>query len=548
MKKIFIFMTGILAFLFNNTKVVATECTPDTVHQLAKVVFAETGDGSAFAKEDEFFIDIVTAGIVLNNSARFNGDSWSEKIYNLPNGVYYAHDTYRDTPFATFSRYYTSNRRGQVLYASALVLSGKFVLPKYLTGQSSCSCLLGTVPCRDIDGDKNAGANCTTEYVSGNKEWTHFESVSQNSYDMYFGYNENIGLGNTDTFGGRLTSTTPDYYRRLADSFELSDYSKYDTDDVCSLVLGETSSTGNNSTGSSTSSTIIDACTNPDILRVIYFAMLILDIVKIVVPIGLIIMGIIDFSKSVITSDEGAQKKNVSLFVKRIIYAVLVFTVPWIVKVLMINLGNLTEEVNFTDCLENANEDKIKELEEKIESSSNNNNTVTTPKKDTIIYVGDSRTEGMCNSVKMDASEICIYKGGMGYTWLVGDALTDLKSTLSKHPNSYVVINMGTNDLYNTSGKYPDFYNNLADDYPNAQIVVMSVTQIDDELAYRYGYSVRNDDVYKFNNALKDNLSSKIIYCDVYSKIIGNFQTFDGIHYTVETYNLIHSKIKECLN
>ena len=98
----------------------------------------------------------------------------------------------------------------------------------------------------------------------------------------------------------------------------------------------------------------MDACTNPDILKVIYFFQLILDIIKIIIPIGLIVMGMIDFSKSVITSDENAQKKNTSLFVKRLIYGVLVFIVPWIVETLMIWLGNITEEVNFTDCLENT--------------------------------------------------------------------------------------------------------------------------------------------------------------------------------------------------
>ena len=54
-----------------------------------------------------------------------------------------------------------------------------------------------------------------------------------------------------------------------------------------------------------------------------------------------------------------------NLFIKRVIFAVLVFAVPWIVNVLMITLGDLLgdEEVNFTDCLENANSECINELE-----------------------------------------------------------------------------------------------------------------------------------------------------------------------------------------
>lgn len=110
----------------------------------------------------------------------------------------------------------------------------------------------------------------------------------------------------------------------------------------------------------------MDACTNPDILRVIYFFLLIIDIVKIIIPIALIILGLVDFSKAVIMSDEKVQKKSISLFMKRLLYAVLVFAVPWIVKVLMITLGNtLGEEgtTNFTDCLENANSQCIEALD-----------------------------------------------------------------------------------------------------------------------------------------------------------------------------------------
>ena len=118
----------------------------------------------------------------------------------------------------------------------------------------------------------------------------------------------------------------------------------------------------------------MDACTNPDILRVIWFFMIILDIVKIIIPIALIVLGIVDFSKAVITSDEKAQQKSVKLFGKRILYAILVFIIPWLVEVFMITLGNLIGEegkVNFTDCIENATGEKIKQLEQTKENEKN---------------------------------------------------------------------------------------------------------------------------------------------------------------------------------
>ena len=77
-------------------------------------------------------------------------------------------------------------------------------------------------------------------------------------------------------------------------------------------------------------------------------------------------MGLVDFSKAVIISDDKVQGKSVNLFLKRILYAVLIFAVPWIVKVVMISLGNLTEGVNFTDCIENANGETIKKFENGI--------------------------------------------------------------------------------------------------------------------------------------------------------------------------------------
>lgn len=93
----------------------------------------------------------------------------------------------------------------------------------------------------------------------------------------------------------------------------------------------------------------MDACTNVGILKVIYFIKLLLNIAFIAVPIGLIVFGLIDFSKSVASGDEKDGKKNLNLFIKRLIYGALVFCVPWIVNVVMHLLGDLTKDVNWTD-------------------------------------------------------------------------------------------------------------------------------------------------------------------------------------------------------
>ena len=144
----------------------------------------------------------------------------------------------------------------------------------------------------------------------------------------------------------------------------------------------------------------MNVCENPDILRVIWFAREIVNIVKIIIPIALIVLGIVDFSKAVITSDENVQKKTGKLFMKRIIYAILVFTVPWIIEVLIITLGNLavldSDEVNYTDCLENANGDKIAELDKEIENEGNDLFCWRCP-SDNSLYVWGTRARGECN-------------------------------------------------------------------------------------------------------------------------------------------------------
>ena len=106
----------------------------------------------------------------------------------------------------------------------------------------------------------------------------------------------------------------------------------------------------------------MEICVEPDFLRIIYFIKIIINVIFIIVPIGVIVMGLIDLSKSTISSNEEEQKKKSKLFLKRIISAVLVFAVPWIVNVIMGLLGELTSNVNLADCWNNANSEKINDL------------------------------------------------------------------------------------------------------------------------------------------------------------------------------------------
>ncbi len=56
-----------------------------------------------------------------------------------------------------------------------------------------------------------------------------------------------------------------------------------------------------------------------------------LTIFKIIIPILLIIFGMIDLGKAVIATDDKQIKESVNRFVKRAVYAVVIFFVPTIV-------------------------------------------------------------------------------------------------------------------------------------------------------------------------------------------------------------------------
>lgn len=114
---------------------------------------------------------------------------------------------------------------------------------------------------------------------------------------------------------------------------------------------------------------LLDACQHPGILRVLYFGKLLIDIVFTLVPIGLIVMILIDFSKVVISGDE-KEVKNSKIVVQRIINAMIVFCIPWIVNVFMNLLSEAGIGVAYKECIKNIQSgdfsyyDKLLEKEE----------------------------------------------------------------------------------------------------------------------------------------------------------------------------------------
>ena len=96
-----------------------------------------------------------------------------------------------------------------------------------------------------------------------------------------------------------------------------------------------------------------DAGTTNTVLDILYYVKLIIKILQIAVPIGLILMGTIDMGKAVIAGDEKKMKEAQKPFIKRIISAVIVFCIPFLVNV-AVNL--VTSNTDYKDCWNQATE------------------------------------------------------------------------------------------------------------------------------------------------------------------------------------------------
>ncbi len=77
-------------------------------------------------------------------------------------------------------------------------------------------------------------------------------------------------------------------------------------------------------------------------------------ILKIAIPLILIVMGMVDLGKAVVSSDEKAINKSVSSLIKRFIAAVVVFFIPTIVSAIFNILGlvNTSAGSDYNVCVQ----------------------------------------------------------------------------------------------------------------------------------------------------------------------------------------------------
>ena len=93
-------------------------------------------------------------------------------------------------------------------------------------------------------------------------------------------------------------------------------------------------------------------CGGADVLKIIKFVSILLDIVLFIIPMALIVMVSVDFAKNVIAGKDDEMKKNVNLAIKRIMFCAALFLVNPIVSFVITFIGENSE--NYLKCIEIA--------------------------------------------------------------------------------------------------------------------------------------------------------------------------------------------------
>lgn len=101
----------------------------------------------------------------------------------------------------------------------------------------------------------------------------------------------------------------------------------------------------------------MEICEQPDFLSTILFIKKIIELIQMIIPIILIIMSAIDLGKMVINPDDKSALPNV---IKRMMAAVTIFFVPYIVNIVLLAAGQ--NKFSETECWANANKETISTL------------------------------------------------------------------------------------------------------------------------------------------------------------------------------------------
>ena len=181
--------------------------------------------------------------------------------------------------------------------------------------------------------------------------------------------------------------------------------------------------------------------------------------------------------------------------------------------------------------------------------------------------VGDSRSVDtkLALGTSVPSNVTFIAKGSQGLSWFKSTAYRQLLRAVASRPKTEkkaVVINLGVNDLQNSSA-YVTYMKKVAANLKkyNCKMYYMSVNPVNSAMLKRHGGRNRTEQqVAYFNKVIYQKLCSGRGKCFTYINTCTNLQmkgwisnrhnvgTYDGLHYSNETYLRIFDYTMRYLN
>ena len=177
------------------------------------------------------------------------------------------------------------------------------------------------------------------------------------------------------------------------------------------------------------------------------------------------------------------------------------------------------------------------------------------------VFIGDSRVEGLrlysglkTNFLSYTGQSISHVQGGGVYTTTT-QGKTSVYTALEKTAYGKIYISLGVNDFSKSASSFGASYRAVVDRIkqirPNAAIYLMTLAPVNEEMAAKRGYSVKNSTINAFNAEIKAIAAEKQVFCvDVHSQFVnaqGSLnadECWDGIHLDITANKKVAAFLK----
>ncbi|MBR2997937.1 MAG: hypothetical protein IKF37_02535 [Bacilli bacterium] len=91
-----------------------------------------------------------------------------------------------------------------------------------------------------------------------------------------------------------------------------------------------------------------------DLLPIFAAAKFVIRVIQIAVPFALVIWGSLDFFKALIAGDEKEMKMKRKPFISRLVAAIVILILPWLVELIAGQVAGNADKANFWTCYKQA--------------------------------------------------------------------------------------------------------------------------------------------------------------------------------------------------